>query len=104
MSVLFDKPMIALMVIASLALSGCGLAGLDAYGEVDPCPGQADPVLNGDGSFTCKIEKRLVVTGELSPDHPQTVSYMTGLANRSSKSVLYTDGKTARTFAPSPNT
>ena len=90
----------ALTVIVCLTTSGCGVAGLDAYGQPDPCPGQANPVLKSDGTVTCKLEKRSIVTGELSPDHPLTVSYMTGLANRHKRPVLYTDGKTARTFFP----
>lgn len=95
------RSLAAASLAGALSTSACGLAGYDAYGRPDPCPGPARVVQVGDGAVKCDASAdRLVVSGELPPDNPRTVRSMTALANKARRPVLYTDGMTARTFQP----
>jgi len=89
------------MVLGALLVSGCGLAGLDAYGRPDPCAAKGKFVQMPDGSASCAISPaEIIITGTLSPNHPKVQTEAVALAKKTNQLVAYTDGKTTRTFAP----
>jgi len=94
-------PQLAAASVLTTSLASCGLAGLDAYGRPDPCPGKGQTVQLADGSFSCAYTPaEIVLTGTLSPNHPEVVARAAALAKETNQLVAYTDGKTTRTFAP----
>ena len=89
---------------ACLLPAGCGLAGSDAYGRPDPCPGAAEAVRAADGSIACgSSQNPVVVSGAPSPGDPRVAAQMTSFAAKLRRAVLDTDGETARTFDPTPD-
>ena len=82
-------------------VSGCGLAGLDAYGRPNPCPGPAKPVEQPAGVVSCAATPAdVILTGDLPPEDPRVTARLREAMDLIGGPVAYTDGTTTVTMFP----
>ncbi|MEL7025603.1 MAG: hypothetical protein AAGO57_00035 [Pseudomonadota bacterium] len=82
-------------------VSGCGLAGLDAYGRPNPCPGPAKPVEQPAGVVSCaNTPADVILTGDLAPDDPRVAARLKKAIDAIDQPVAYTDGTVTVTVFP----
>lgn len=87
------------LVVAGIALSACGLAGLDGYGRPIACPGPGKPTVALQGNWTC-VDRVPTLAGDLPVNDPRVTAQLAEAAQIVGGPVAYTDGTMTQTLVP----
>lgn len=87
------------VLVVSIGLSGCGLAGLDGYGRPVACSGPGKPTVQLDGDWTCSGTVP-TLSGDLAANDPRVTAQLAEASRRVSGPVAYTDGTMTQTYVP----